>query len=154
MSLKSTVPVSRKRFSASASHVKIWMKFLFIVLIYNRRRTRARVILCVYVSEGQCDQIWRNSTTLANISKYLAIYLRFIWFWAKFSTHIGIICMLLSKFHCWKWPNIENTIWSSGHTEVDSKKSFTTSSRSSLQLIQSTQQKSFEKYAQSFSNHL
>ena len=31
----------------------------------------------------QCDQIWRNSTTLANIEKSLAIYLRFIWFWAK-----------------------------------------------------------------------
>ena len=22
-----------------------------------------------------------------------------------------------ANFHCWKWSNIENTIWSSGHTE-------------------------------------
>ena len=27
---------------------------------------------------------------------------QFVWFWAN--------------FYCWKWPNIENTIWSSGHT--------------------------------------
>ena len=35
---------------------------------------------------------------------------QFIWFWAKFSSHTGRIW---AKFHCCKWPNIENTIW--GH---------------------------------------
>ena len=52
----------------------------------------------------------------------MAIYLRFIWVWAKFLTLVVTICMLSGKFHCCKWPNIENTIWSSGHTvrlEVD-----------------------------------
>ena len=37
-------------------------------------------------------------TTLANNLKSLAIYLRFIWFWAKFSTHFGTICMLSGTF--------------------------------------------------------
>ena len=46
----------------------------------------------------QCDQIWRNSTTLGNILKCLAIDLRIIWFWAKFSTHFGTMGMLLAKF--------------------------------------------------------
>ena len=69
-------------------------------------------IFCVPSNKGcrqQCDQICQNSTTLANILKYVAIYLRFIWFWAKFSTHFGTI---RTNFHCSKWPNIENTIWS------------------------------------------
>ena len=41
--------------------------------------------------ENQCDQIWRNATSLVNILKYLAIYLRLIWFWAKFLTLFGTI---------------------------------------------------------------
>ena len=45
----------------------------------------------------------------ASASFWTRIYLRFIWFWAKFSTHFGII---RTNFHCSKWPNIENTIWS------------------------------------------
>ena len=36
--------------------------------------------------------VWRKSTALANILKKLAIYLRFIWFWGKFSTYFGTIC--------------------------------------------------------------
>ena len=43
------------------------------------------------LSFNQCDQIWRNSTTLA-------INLRIIRFWSKFLTHFGTICMLLGKF--------------------------------------------------------
>ena len=46
---------------------------------------------------AQGDHIWRNSTTLANNLK-MAIYLRLIWFWAKFSTHFGTICMKLGAF--------------------------------------------------------
>ena len=30
----------------------------------------------------------------------------------KISAHFGTICMLLANLYCWKWPNIENTIWS------------------------------------------
>ena len=48
----------------------------------------------------------------------MAIYLRFLWFGAKFSTHFCTICMLLGEFSMLKiWPNIENTIWSSGHAD-------------------------------------
>ena len=48
----------------------------------------------------------------------MAIYLRFLWFGAKFSTHFCTIYMLLGEFSMLKiWPNIENTIWSSGHAD-------------------------------------
>ena len=47
---------------------------------------------------NQGDQIWRYSTTLANDYKSLAIYLRLIWFWAKFSTHFGTIYLILGAF--------------------------------------------------------
>ena len=51
-----------------------------------------------------------------HFGKYLKIFgnifLRFIWFWGKFST---LVCYW-ANFNCWKWRNIENTIWSSGHT--------------------------------------
>ena len=49
--------------------------------------------------------------------------------------------MLLGKFQCCKWPNIDNTIWSPGHTigEVDqtedSVKNFSVSIYSSLTLL-------------------
>ena len=34
---------------------------------------------------------------MANISKSLAIYFRFIWFLTKFLTHFGTICMLFGQ---------------------------------------------------------
>ena len=70
---------------------------------------------CISVTRfGKIPSLWQI------FKKKLAIYLRFIWFWAQFSTHFGAICMLLGKSHCWKWPNIENTIWSPGHTGLHS----------------------------------
>ena len=61
---------------------------------------------------GLCDQIRRNST-------HLAMYLRFIWFWANYSIHFGTICMLLGTFSLLKRPIIENT---SGHTACGENK--------------------------------
>ena len=49
------------------------------------------------VSDTQCDQIWRNSTTLANIEKSLAIYLRSFGFGQSFQ-------LTLAQFVCF-WAN-------------------------------------------------
>ena len=87
---------------------KIFMKFLSHPLTGTHARTHTESNSVTRF--GEIPPLWQM------FKKSLAIYLRFIWFWAKFSTHFGTICMLLGKFHCWKRPNIENTIWSSGHT--------------------------------------
>ena len=50
-------------------------------------------------SHRQCDQIWQNSATLANILKSLVVYLRFIRFWSKFSAHFDTIYVLLGKLN-------------------------------------------------------
>ena len=59
---------------------------------------RTPSVLQINAQVKQCDRNWQNSTTLANIWKFLEIYLRFIWFWGKFPTHFCTICMLLGKF--------------------------------------------------------
>ena len=66
----------------------------------------------------QCDQIRRNFATLEKIDKYLAIFLRFISFIWHSCEQFGTIYMILRKFSLCKWPNIENTIWPSGHTAL------------------------------------
>ena len=60
---------------------------------------------------GQCDQIWRNSATLADISKYYISGL--FGFGQSFQLNLAltVVCFWAS-FHCCKGPNIENTIWS------------------------------------------
>ena len=98
--------------------------YLKRVYIDNQRTTER---LCIYfvcdhvfclpclLACSQCDQIWRNSTTLA-FPNFWQCVLRPFGFGAKFLTLFGTICILLGKIHYCKWPNIENTICSSGHT--------------------------------------
>ena len=86
----------------------------------NERPNGFASILCVIMffafhACSQCDQIWRNSTTLA-FPNFWQCVLRPFGFGAKFLTLFGTICILLGKIHYCKWPNIENTICSSGHT--------------------------------------
>ena len=45
--------------------------------------------LCLYRSY-QCDQIWQNFATLANLGKSLDIIWGFILYWAKILTELGI----------------------------------------------------------------
>ena len=40
-----------------------------------------------------------------------------IWFSANFKFTLPQFVWFGGKFHCCKWPNTENTIWSSGHTD-------------------------------------
>ena len=65
----------------------------FKKVFHKKDKISAAAILGAF----QCDQIWLNSTALANIQKSLAIYKRFIWFWEKFSTHFGTISMLFGQ---------------------------------------------------------
>ena len=51
-------------------------------------------------------------------------------------TLVQFVCFW-ANFHCWKWPNIENTIWSSGHTGmalVIYQRNLDSSFRTNLQL--------------------
>ena len=62
------------------------------------------------LSWSQCDQNWRNFTTLENIFKN-GKYLWSIWFWAKFSAHFGTFSLLklLKMAKYWKHNPV---IWS------------------------------------------
>ena len=75
---------------------------------------------CVYGWVREWHPVWPDLAKFHHFSKYWKIFgniFKVFWFWPKFSTHFGTICMFLGKFHRCKWPNIENTIWSSGHTD-------------------------------------
>ena len=59
--------------------------------------------------------VWPDLANIHHFGQYLQIFgniFKVYLFLAKFPTHIGTIYMLLANFHCWKWPNIETTIWS------------------------------------------
>ena len=49
-------------------------------------------------AEGQCDQIWRNFTTLARNYNTLAFSKRFIFCLATFGTYFDIFYMVLGKY--------------------------------------------------------
>ena len=89
-----------------------WKLFLFLVPKVKRKN---RVVLSLSIY--QCDQVWRNSTALANILKVFGNIFKDIWFWTKFSTHFAQFVCFWAKLYCCKWPNNVNTIWSSGCTD-------------------------------------
>ena len=93
------------------------LSMLLIPVLYASLLLSSWCLFMSYAFEccRQGDQIWRNSTTLANNNKKLAMYLRFIWFLAKFSAYFGTICMILGAFSLLKIAKYWNrnlVIWS------------------------------------------
>ena len=62
----------------------------------------------ITIAGEQCDKIWRNSP---HFGKYLKIFGNIF----KVILVFGKLVCHWANFLCWKWPNIENTIWSSRH---------------------------------------
>ena len=93
------------------------LSMLLIPVLYASLLLSSWCLFMSYAFEccRQGDQIWRNSTTLANNNKKLAIYLRYIWFLAKFSAYFGTICIILGAFSLLKIAKYWNhnlVIWS------------------------------------------
>ena len=58
----------------------------------------------------QCDQIWRNFATLANLSKHLAIYTGFYLALCKICKQYSIFLCYWVHFHCYKRPSYRQII--------------------------------------------
>ena len=66
---------------------------------------------------SQCDKIWQNSP-LFRIFKNLWQYIKGLFgFGQSFQLTLAQFVCIWANFHCCKWLNIENTFWSSGHTD-------------------------------------
>ena len=59
----------------------------------------------------QCDQIWRNSTSLAKFKKSWVIFLRLISIWQTLEPNLANFYAFMAIFCSCKWANIEK--WSS-----------------------------------------
>ena len=62
--------------------------------------------------------VWPDLVKFHHFGKYLKIFgniFKFYLVLGKVSNLAQFVCYW-ANFHNWKWPNIENTIWSSGHT--------------------------------------
>ena len=56
----------------------------------------------------QCDTIWRNLATLANVYKSLANFVSLFLIWQNAEPILANLWHCWANFHCSKWPNIEN----------------------------------------------
>ena len=57
--------------------------------------------------------------------KFLEIYWGFIQYLPKFWTYFANVCSNWANFHCYKWPNVVQIMWASGHTVCKPTWSFT-----------------------------
>ena len=75
-----------------------------------------KICICFGEYYLQCDQIWRNFDNL-EINRNLRQHLKGLFdIWQSCKPTLGLFVCFWAKFHRCKWPNIEKTIWPSGHT--------------------------------------
>ena len=70
-----------------------------------------KVIVYSVTRFGEISPLWQ-------IIKHLWQYISGLFgFGQSFQLTLAQFVCHWAHFQCWKWPNIENTIWSSGHTD-------------------------------------
>ena len=78
--------------------------------VFHRFKFQERLI------DVQCDQIWRNSTTLAKIKSLWQLFNGLFSIWHYFYHTLPDFQCHWANFHCYLWLNIEQIIFQSGHT--------------------------------------
>ena len=88
-------------------------RWSFFSLALNSFPLRRRSLWTAQFTNKQCDQIWRNFATLANMFLVLDNFNNLVYCSAKFWTYFGKFCIIFwSNFRCCLTLKNKPTIWS------------------------------------------